>query len=82
MTIEPLPPFVRIFDTAMELTPDGRYWRPYGGWGVGAKYLGGVLVSDAPEMQHLHEQPLVEITEDEFHLDNARPPQTTRVDNG
>jgi hypothetical protein len=77
MTTEPLPPFVRILDTAMELTPEGRYWRPYGGWGVGAKYLSGVLVSDAPGDKRLDEQPLVEITEAEFHLDNSRPPQRT-----
>lgn len=63
------PMHVKLGDTTMVLR--GRmYWRPAGAWGVGWKWVDGVLLSHYPQMPWLHDVPLEEITQEEFMLEN------------
>lgn len=67
-----LPKFVKCGNTALRLRRD-EYHRDAGLWSVNYKIIDGVLLSWAWGMgiPHLHRQPLVEITEEEWRKDNG-----------
>lgn len=66
-----LPKYVRMGHTAMRLSGD-RYYRDAGDWGVGFRVVGGVLVSwvNGSTDGGIHNNPLIEITEEEWREDN------------
>ena len=71
--MEKLPKFVKLNNTALRLVGE-KYYRDGGEWSVGYKIIGGVLLSWAlgMSMSWLHKQPLIEITEDEWRIDNGQ----------
>jgi hypothetical protein len=48
------------------------YWRDAGQWGTYAKKVEGQLLIDYPEMPHLHNTPLIEISQKEWRKSNDR----------
>lgn len=71
--MEKLPRFVKMKNTALRLIGE-KYYRDGGDWSVGYKIIDGVLLSWAEDMgmPWLHKQPLIEITEAEWRIDNAQ----------
>jgi len=68
-----LPKFVKLNNIALRLR-NKEYYRDGGEWAVGYKMVDGVLLSwawgkGAPQ---LHKKPLIEITEEEWRVDNGK----------
>lgn len=72
-----LPKFVKLNNTALRLTGN-EYYRDGGEWSVGYNVIDDKLVSwdhgnwYRDELPHLHNQPLIEITEAEWREDNGQ----------
>jgi hypothetical protein len=68
-----LPKFVKLNNTALRLIGK-TYYRDGGEWEVGYKIIDGVLLSWFPKMgmPWLHKKPLIEITEEEWRIDNGQ----------
>lgn len=65
-----LPDYVKLEHTALRRA--GRtYYRDNGKWGVKYKQTENGLISWSPNMPHLHEVPLIEITKEEWSIDNG-----------
>ena len=71
--METLPKFVKLNNTALRLVGK-KYYRDGGEWSVGCEIIDGVLLSWAwgMEIPWLHKQPLLEITEEEWRVDNGQ----------
>lgn len=65
------PLYVRVQRTALRLVEGKSYYRDAGQWHVGFKLVGGQLVVNEPGQAHLHGQPLIEITQEEWAKDNG-----------
>lgn len=46
------------------------YWRDAGQWGIHAKKVGDQLLIDCPDLPHLHNTPLIEVSREEWVEDN------------
>ena len=46
------------------------YWRDAGQWGVHAKKVGDQLLIDCPDLPHLNNLPLIEISAEDWRKDN------------
>jgi hypothetical protein len=70
--METLPKFVKLNNTALRLVGK-KYYRDGGEWSVEYKIIDSVLLSWAwgYGMSWLHKQPLIEITEEEWRVDNG-----------
>ena len=69
-----LPKYVRLGHTEMRLVDKTKqkqeYFRDAGSWSTDYKYLDETLVADFEGMPWIHEQPLIEITKDEWKKGN------------
>jgi hypothetical protein len=70
--MDKLPKFVSLNGTALRLQYN-QYYRDAGEWGIGYRIIEGVLLSWCwgSKMPWLHKQPLIEITEEEWRIDNG-----------
>lgn len=67
-----LPKFVKLNNIALRLTGE-KYYRDGGKWSVDYKIIDGILLSWCPHSgtSFLHNQPLIEITKEEWRQDNG-----------
>ena len=68
--IDIVPKYVALNGIALRLNGDS-YFHHAGAWGVGYKFIDGNLMTHSTEHKHIHEKPLVEITEEEWRINNS-----------
>lgn len=71
MESKKLPQYVTLGEGGTEMRlKDGGYWRDAGQWGVGYKWVDGKLFSVFSQGDSLDNQPLIEITKQQWREGN------------